>query len=134
MSDTQESARRCSTCCLSWPALFKYYSKCPQCGGDTDVISNPGSGLMSKEEAASRLNQINFERHLAGEPLLPAPEPSAKAKEQAAKPVTPVSEARKSKFYEVIAGAGFRPEEVAEIEKWETLVANNKPGDQIESD
>jgi hypothetical protein len=66
---------------------------------------------MSEEEAASLLNHINFQRHLEGESLLPAPKPEPTAKE----PASDTSTQRREKFDSVIAGAGYTKDELQVI-------------------
>ena len=115
---SEQSARRCSICCISWPALHAFYGKCPECGNDTDMITNPSTTeLLTHEEAASRINQINFERHLNGEALLPAPDVDQEARR--AKRAADQASARKRAFDQVIQAGSFTFDELNHLEQLE---------------
>jgi hypothetical protein len=57
-----KTAKRCSTCGISWPSK---YSRCYQCGGPVDRI--PREPTITDEEAESMKNHYEFDRYLEKE-------------------------------------------------------------------
>jgi predicted nucleic acid-binding Zn-ribbon protein len=118
--------RRCTSCGLTWPAVYKYYQNCPECGRKTDVISFAlTEDIMSETEAASRLNKVNFARFERGDKLLPAPSAPPSAKELVERDAQ--RRERLSKFDSVIRGAGFTIQELEAMELVHSAIARLGP-------
>jgi hypothetical protein len=119
MSST--TGRRCTQCGLTWPSDTRYYVNCPACGIVTSVMTT--NAVMPDEEALSRLNGINFDRHCRGEKLLPAP--TAKPVEATKSAVTPnhIRLERLRKFEGVIRGAGFTIAELDQLKELEESIS-----------